>query len=249
MITNSDIEQQINSWYQTPLGNILFEAEKYELEKFLPNIFGYHFLQIGGFSNSDWLASSPIKHKARYGQSSIETLGIDPICGDYNQLSILPDSCDAIFFPHSLELTNSPRELIQQAAIGLIPEGAMLILGFNPFSLWGAGRRIKARSKEFPWNINFHRIGSIRTMLSCCGCEVEELHTFFFRPPLKKLGDKPNKLNIFESLGQTCWPYLGGVYLLLARKRVAHLTQIPLGRAQRVFAKKSITQPTSRSSL
>ena len=53
----------LQRWFVQPPGSLLAEAEQAALKKSLPNLFGYHILQLGDPISADLLSSSRIAHR------------------------------------------------------------------------------------------------------------------------------------------------------------------------------------------
>jgi hypothetical protein len=67
----------------------------------------------------------------------------------------------------------------------------------------------------------------------------------YFRPPIKTSW-LHQRLGFLEGAGQFLWPFFGGVYIIVGRKRLVTLTQVGLGRRQRVAIEGVVGQPTCR---
>src|ERR1019366_694210 len=50
-------------------------------------------------------------------------------------------SLDLVVLPHALELARDPHRTLREVERVLVPEGRVLIIGFNPASLWGTRQR------------------------------------------------------------------------------------------------------------
>ncbi len=68
------------------------------------------------------------------------------------------DSIDLVFLPHTLEFSADPHQVLRETERVLIPEGRVIILGFNPLSslgLWRLfrrrGGRIRNRRERSPY--------------------------------------------------------------------------------------------------
>ena len=57
---------------------------------------------------------------------------------DLLDLPFEAQSVDLLVMPHTLEFTSDPHRLLREAERVLMPEGRLIILGFNSLSLWGA---------------------------------------------------------------------------------------------------------------
>src|SRR3989304_6194451 len=53
--------------------------------------------------------------------------------------------------PHILEFSPHAHRILREAERVLMPEGSIVISGFNPLSLWGAKRAMMHRSSDYPW--------------------------------------------------------------------------------------------------
>lgn len=218
------IGKEMMNWYAGPLGQRLASMEQEELDKILPNLFGYHLLQVGE-GGHNLLSASRILHRVvlssepGVGQENIR------VKGEPGALPFLSDSIDAVILYHALEFSRDPHQVLREAERLLIPEGHMVIIGFNPQSLWGMTRLFRFRSKHFPWCGRFISTLRIRDWLSLLGFEVLVSRHRFFMPPVQRSGVL-DRLGFMEKPGGKWWPILGGVYVLLARKRVSTVTPI-----------------------
>lgn len=236
----------LNNWYGTPLGRALAAQERYQLEAVLPRLFGYHLLQLGVPFQSDWLSYSPIRHQiCMHEEEGVLSVGC---IGEFSLLPFKSDSIDVVILPHILSLVDNPQALLEEATRVLIPEGHLVILGFNPVSLWGAARLILKYKKQVPWTGDFITAQKVRRLLNKIGCNTLSLNSFAYRPPINN-SNTLDKLLFLESFGQLFWPYPGSAYILHAQKRISRLTPITESwRLPGVSNRKKITQPTARIS-
>jgi SAM-dependent methyltransferase len=128
------------------------------------------------------------------------------------------DSLDLVVMPHTLEMSSDPHACLREVARVLIPEGQLLITGLNPYSLWGLkawhpGQRERLAS---PSLIAYRRM---RDWLRLLGFEVQVSRFGGWTPAL---GSERwmQRLQWLDGMGERWWPILGGVYLLMATKRV-----------------------------
>lgn len=238
-------------WYRQPLGQALLEAESALLDQILGQLFGYHLLQLGRFADRDLLHASRIKHRMvlcdDHDRARAPGLGTaEPLVAPCAQLPIMSDSLDVVLMPHTLAYAAHPHQVLREVERVLIPEGHVIILGFNPWSLWGLWRLALGWRQQVPWSSHFFSVTRIKDWLALLGFDTIAQHNYFYRPPyggahtLKRLG-------FLEKLGGRWWPRLGGGYLLVARKRVTTLTPIrPRWRASRKLLVGGLTEPTTR---
>ena len=239
--TSAQFSKQLREWYRRPFGQLLASAEQKELDQILPNLFGYHLLQIG-VGGHGLMSASRILHKV---MMTIETVGsesLDKLSGDHSSsadsvvrdseikgypesMPIAPDSVDALLLNHALECADDPHQVLRESERILVPEGNIVIMGFNPISLWGLLRLLRFRSKKVPWCCRVLTIRRIRDWLALLGFEVTLSRQFFFRPPVQHQGIM-SRLQCMEKWGALWWPFFGSVYVLTARKKVSTMTPL-----------------------
>ena len=59
---------------------------------------------------------------------------------DPTRLPLASDRLDAVLLPHTLDFVPDPRQVLREVERVLIPEGRVVILGFNALSSWGLVR-------------------------------------------------------------------------------------------------------------
>ncbi len=99
-----------------------------------------------------------------------------------------------------------------------MPEGQVIIAGFNPRSLWGVWRKL-GKPKGYPWNGNFITLPRMKDWLALLGFEVVAGRFACYAPPLNNprwMG----RFHFMEPAGDRWWAVCGGVYFLQAIKRV-----------------------------
>ena len=104
---------------------------------------------------------------------------------DTDDWPILTDSVDAIVLPHTLELSRDPHQVLREADRSLIPDGHLVILGFNPRSVWGGRRILSRKDGRMPWDARFLGMSRIKDWLGLLGFDTLHSHYLFQRPPLQ----------------------------------------------------------------
>jgi SAM-dependent methyltransferase len=140
-------------------------------------------------------------------------------------LPILTDSVDVVVLAHTLEFEQDPHQVLREADRVLVPEGHVVILGFNPWSPWGLWHVLVSRWSRPPWSGQFRSLWRIKDWLALLGFDTTVSRGFFFRPPLRHDGVM-HRLKVMEKLGQRFWPFAGAVYIIVAKKRVMRPTPI-----------------------
>jgi SAM-dependent methyltransferase len=215
---------ELQRWYRSPLGELYAESETALLADILTSLFGYHILALGVPCPRDLLAASPIAHHCHLDYAQCPQGFALDVLAKPDQLPIAGDSVDVVVVSHVLEFVAEPHGVLREVDRILIPEGHVVIVGFNPFSFWGLWGLFSRRGKT-PWDGRFLSVTRTRDWLALLGFEARAVHYCFYRPPLKRRG-LLGKLAFLEKLGARWWPCGGGGYMLVAKKRVSTLTLI-----------------------
>ncbi len=239
---------QPGRWFESDAGRLMRLAEGDILGARLPNIFGYHALEIGciGGGGSS-LDASRIRNRVRLCVSMDGPVDdYATVCGNVQSLPIASDSVDVVVLPHLLEYEREPHAVLREAGRVLRPEGHLLVSAFNPWSLVGIRRLVSACGPARRWQGHFFSETRIRDWLALLGFEILSVDRFFYRPPF---GNERmlEKLKFLERLGPRFWPIFGGCYLLQAKKRVTTLTPLPnRWRPRRQLSGAGIMEPSTR---
>lgn len=242
-----DQSDLLQAWYRSALGVEVARIESDCVQRLLANIFGYYLVQVGaGESFGEALAASRIRHRILLSalQSSPGFAG-PTVFGDPTALPLASDSLDAILLPHVLESSDQPRAILAEVERVLIPEGRLILLGFNPLSLWGLGRLWWPVCRRPPWNGRWRLVVQVERWLNELGFEIEARERALFGPPFVSPAGRWCLTS--ESLGRRFWPLFGGLYAIRAVKRVATLTPIKPYRASRhALLPGGAVRPTTR---
>lgn len=224
----ADTQAQLNVWFQQFPGQAILEMEAEQLSHVLPGLFGYHLLQIGFCQAlAPALTNSKISHRMVMNNDPHSRLqcGYSEVVAEAEALPYRADSLDVIVLSHALEYSESPHQILREIERCLIPEGHAVFVCFNPVGYSGLWRLFQAWKARPPWNGHFLSRTRLRDWLALLGFDVVESRCLFYRPPFKRLG-LMRRLEFMERLGQRWWSMFGGVYILVAQKRVATLTPI-----------------------
>lgn len=224
-------------WLDSSPGRYIMDWETRQMDAIVVDIFGFNALQIG-LPQADFLRANRIPLRQKAGNQG----PVDILC-DCRALPFAANSTDLVILPHVLEFCDEPHQILREVERILIPEGQLIVLGFNPFSLWGLKRRLD-RSGNFPWQGSYLSLTRLKDWLKLLGFEVDRGTLGCYVPPIDQLEWLQNKrfLNI---PGNRWWGFSGGIYLLRAIKRTQGMRLItPNWRKNPVRAKalRPITQ-------
>ncbi|HFD11611.1 MAG TPA: methyltransferase domain-containing protein [Crenotrichaceae bacterium] len=238
--------QKMRRWYSSAIGQHVLETEQVLIDEALSRLFGYELLQIEQLTSRNLHQVSQIKHHMVLSKDTSDSSNFIHLYGRYDALPITTDSIDVVLLHHTLELTQSPGQVLREIDRILIPEGHVVICGFNPYSLLGLWQVFSKQKTHAPWCGHFHGISHVKQWLREVGFDIVEQHNYCFRPPIQQQKIMQN-LKILESTGARWYPQCGGAYMLVAKKRVITYTPIkPRWWPKKVIAS-SLSQPTLRN--
>ncbi len=237
--SNMDATYTEQDWLQTPLGAYLLEQEQVFFDATVADLFGFNALQLG-MPETDLLRNCRIPFRFKAAGSGMTSLRCDSI-----QLPFATNSIDLVVLPHVLEFSSNPHDTLREAERILLPEGHVVLSGFNPISLWGA-RRLLDRGGEYPWRGRFLTLSRLKDWLALLGFEVMGGRMGCYVPPVRT-EMWIQRSEFMDRAGDRWWPMLGGVYFLVARKRVAGMRLIRPSWNGTRMAQVLMPKPTQRT--
>lgn len=202
----------LDRWLASTPGRHVLAWEQRQVDDLVTDIFGYNALQIG-LPQADFLRANRIPLRQKTG----DVEGVDFLC-DFSALPIATNSTDLVVLPHVLEFSDEPHQILREVERILIPEGQLVVIGFNPLSLWGVKRRFD-RSGLFPWNGSYLSLNRLKDWLKLLGFEVDRGSLGCCIPPVDRLRWLQGWQTIDNSR-ERWWNFSGGVYVLRAIKRM-----------------------------
>ncbi|MEO6363665.1 MAG: methyltransferase domain-containing protein [Caldimonas sp.] len=249
---------QLPQWLQSPAGAYLLAWEQHHLDQAVADIFGFHALQLGlpelaalqaNRMPHRWLAAeSPpsdadadaevpesgvevAEHRARPAAATLHCF--------FDALPFDAASLDLVVLPHSLELARDPHLALREVERVLVPEGRVIIVGFNPASLWGARQRLgrlrrrlslgPKRDLFLPSAGEFIGYRRLRDWLRLLSFEVEAGRFGCYIPPVTS-ARWVSRFSWMERAGNHWWPVFGALYYIVAVKRVRGMRLVGLAR-------------------
>jgi SAM-dependent methyltransferase len=202
----------LSQWFSTPLGRYVAAAEQSYFDREVADLFVFNAFQIG-LPEYDFLRANRMPFHCVTAPG-----GKVSFASDARALSIQTGVADLMVLPHALEFSENPHEVLREVQRVLMPEGHVILSGFNPWSLWGA-RRYATRPSAYPWRGQFVTLARIRDWLALLGFEVAGGRMCCYVPPLSREKWR-SRFQFMEIAGDRWWPFAGGVYFLHGIKRV-----------------------------
>lgn len=242
-IPNAQHSQE--NWFNTSVGQYLLSKEQSLYDKAVFDLFGFNALQMGELP-LDLLRNSRIPNRYRSATFEVAALGNHLYCED-DFLPFADMSLDLLLLPHRLEFSERPHQVLREAARVMMPEGYLLISGFNSISFWGAKAKLKkifASHNAFPWNGQFIALTRMKDWLALLGFEIVSVDMCCHVPPFEQVSWQERSA-FMDKFGGKCCAMLGGVYFIVAKKRVPGMTSLKPNWKKSALATSLITRPTS----
>ncbi len=221
--------RQLRTWFQHPAGQAVLARERAWLDALLPDLFGYYLVEVGNPGCPERLRATRVRHAFRMalGGSDWDAGAVPTVHGEADALPFESEAVDVLVLSHVLEFEDDPGAVLAEAERVLRPEGHLLVLSFNSTSHWQLWRWLEpARGAQRPpWTGQFYSGGRLGRWLDGLGFDTLQRASLMFRPPIQSSHWLARWLEL-EAWGERLLPAVGGVNVLLARKRVATITPI-----------------------
>lgn len=143
----------MHDWLMTPVGQYILGWEENHFQTLSADIFGFNAVQIGfpeintlqenrmtnRWYTHPFMPESEIRQMQEtdhFSEPDSDSVRIS-LVHDIDELPFASESIDLIVLPHAFEFARSPHQILREVNRVLIPEGQVIISGFNPASLWG----------------------------------------------------------------------------------------------------------------
>jgi len=213
------------SWLETPVGSYVRDWEHLRLDELTADIFGFKATQVGvpqiqalRANRMPHIWTTDVGMPAPDHDDEARPL---VVVQQFEELPFASASIDLVVLPHVLEFAAEPHQVLREVERVLIPEGQVIICGFNPISLWGA-RHAWSRLSDgdfLPPGGELISVPRLKDWLKFLNMEVNDGHFGCYAPPCESQ-KWLQRFAFMEYLGDRWWPFFGSVYVLQAIKRV-----------------------------
>lgn len=219
--TAAHLQGAMSEWFESPLGRRLLHVERKILEAALSRRFGYHLLELG-CANLRMHQSSPIGHKFSF--SPVASPACHQAAARAEAIPLAAETIDLVLLHHALDYSENPHQLLREASRILIAGGHMVIVGFNPWSIWGLRKKLQWH-KRVPWQGGMLSPLRVADWLKLLDFQVEYTRYGVYTLPINSPG-VIRYSSLLDGLAERVnWP-TGGIYVISAKKQVLPLTPI-----------------------
>lgn len=217
-------QEDYRRWLSTTSAQRMLSLQSAWLQNQISHLNGHHLMYHGLDKNMDCLSTSPIKHKFRMAlpwQQGVINTDAWMTSSDWP----LPDqSIDLVVMQHSLDFTRRPHQMIREASRVLVPNGNIVIIGFNPFSWWGGVRTLMPFASHMPWVANMVGMRRLKDWLTLLGFSVSDSATLGHLWPVTLF---PQRFSLRVDSVMAGGPALmGNFYMLVAQKTTLGTTEL-----------------------
>ena len=210
----AELHRQLSRWYAHPARARALRELRALLMRYLNDRFGYYALKLASFTVPD---DCPVETRTRF------SFHLGPRGADaqlrFEALPIEAESVDLIIALHTLEFTDDPHLVLREFDRVLIPDGYLIVVGFNPYGRPSLLKPLHLR-RGVPWCGHFHSSWQLQEWLSVLGFAVEEIDSCVV-PWVCRAYERP-----FGRWAKLL-PCLGDLLVLKACKKVSRLTPLP----------------------
>ena len=228
-----------DGWLETPRGQYLLAWEQRKFDLIVADIFGYNAVQIG-LPQQDFLRGNRMPYKLRCCAVSPCDVSCDP-----EELPFATQSLDLVVLPHVLEFATHPHRILREVERVLVPEGSVVVAGFNPLSLWGLRRSFAGNLGAVPWQGQYLSVPRLKDWLTLLGFETHAGSFGCYAPPVSSEAWL-RRWSFMDAAGDRWWSFAGGTYILQAVKRVRGMRIIKPDWRNSVRARKAMAASPQR---
>lgn len=216
---------------------LIMDLQRHEtclIDTFLKSYFGHFALYLGIPEPIPKTMSSIRYH---FVLAPCDDFGINVDCiAQWDALPIQSDGIDVAILQHGLEFNGSAHQILREMYRVIIPNGYLIITGFNPYSLF----RVRSYFDKSIKYIHFYSARQVSDWLMLLGFKILKKQFFYFTPPFNQT-DMLKSFQFSDDLGKRFWPLNGAAYFIVAQKRLCGLTPI---KTRHSFLKKVLVGDT-----
>jgi hypothetical protein len=212
---------QPQQWQDLPLGDDIKRLIESEISELSRKFFGYHLVRLGHLSSQIELTACPIKHQINItsNKQPYTSLIATPV-----DLPLSEKSVDAFLLAHELDFSKDPHQILREVDRTIMPNGYLVITGFNPLSLCGLFKYLPINKGNILHEARFFSSARVKDWLQLLGFEIVDVKHLLFNELFLQ-----RKLRTSSKWNQWCHQYLPlltTMYVIVARKREIPLSMI-----------------------
>ncbi len=141
-----------------------------QLDEWLPRLFGYHMLKLGGLSCELTTGYCNIRHQVHVDLKN----PVRNMEAELHHLPFTDKAFDVCILANQLDFCQDPHRLLREIDRVMIDDGYLIVSGVNPASIMGVGALLPWRKNKMPWNGRMFTPYRIRDWLGVLNYQVME---------------------------------------------------------------------------
>ncbi|WP_088329124.1 methyltransferase domain-containing protein [Lacimicrobium sp. SS2-24] len=232
------------NWEAIPCGQATRQLIEQTLAPGSRHWFGYHLVKLGALSAALQLPDCPIQHQVgitlKQAQDSL-------VMANSRSLPLLKRSIDALILSFELDFAQDPHQILREANRVMMPDGHLVIIGYNPFSLAGLAKYLPWRRDSLLHDARCFSTVRIKDWLHLLGFEIIEEHGLVHSELLFERSLHPQSK--WQRWASRYCQWMGSVYIVVAKKREIPLSPLKMKwKPKAAFNPAGAGLPTSRVS-
>ncbi len=224
---------RLASWFESSSGRRLLDEQTPVISECARRFHGDTLLWAGCHTGlTDTVRGCMIRNRFRL-ETCATAIGCEPdshgaeaesgcFKAELYELPLRNNALDAVVLHHVLETAPDPRSAMREVARALAPGGRLLIVSFNPWSLWGLRGAYARFFKDSFSGLRFVSPGRLQDWLAVLGFELQqEVKYLAYELPFPT---RNKDAGVWRKLRGLCAERripLGGVYVISAVKQVS----------------------------
>jgi SAM-dependent methyltransferase len=218
------LQQDFEHWFQTFLGRLLLNAERISIDNRVLRLFGYQQIDLALSHRLPVASHSMLGNKIMVVPQWQSALPENVVVSNTHELPFAHESCDLVVLHHTLDFSPNPHQSLREVSRILKSGGHVVIVGFNPISLWGLRRLFSKFSAGAPWTGRFISGKRLEDWLGLLDFDISSCDYAFYR--------WPSSHQVFNGFFEFLDRYvkfklpIGAFYTLVAKKQVGGMIVI-----------------------
>ena len=231
--SRQQLTNQLSDWYQQDSGKSMLKQIDTVLKNQLATYSGYFGIEFGFLDcGQQWLDSTNIKHRYYLGSQQSD------IIADFENLPLAAETADCVLATHVLEFVGQPHQVLREIDRILIPEGKLVLLVFNPYSIQGL-RKVFQSNERVPETGHFYPVWRLKEWLSVLGFGVQSVN--YIAPAFTI----PENLDLTKNVVDHFFSWTGRVAIITATKKISRIIPVHAESKLPSLLKKRVIQPTT----
>jgi SAM-dependent methyltransferase len=211
----------LQSWEDFVYGQSIKTLYERQLQSIAKQCFGYHLVKLGALSQALEFKGCQIKHQFAQTSNLQQSSGVIASSGS---LPYAERSIDAFLLTHVLDFAQDPHQILREVDFCLIPNGQIVVIGFNPYSPAGIARLLPVKRGNPIHKARCFSRSRVSDWLSLLGYEITVEKRFLFADFL--FANSLPKARQWHRFVQNHLSFFASVYVIVGKKREFPLSLI-----------------------